>query len=227
MKKFLVKNVVSMIFVALIFFTSVLYFRVFEVRAVEKNGYTIVLDAGHGARDGGSVGVNGTIEKEINLEYVLALKEKLVKNGFNVVLTREDDNPLYSEFDKSKKIGDMNKRMEIIKKSNPSLVVSIHMNSFSDSSVKGATCYYKIDDEASKSCAGVIQKSLQAYCDAKTKEAKGGDFFLLNCSYYTSVLIECGYLSNSDEEKLLNSDSYKEKIVNAIYSGILLYYGKC
>lgn len=225
MKKFFIKNFVSMVFVALIFFTSMLYFQVFEVRAVEKNGYTIVLDAGHGARDGGSVGVNGTVEKEINLEYVLMLKEKLVNNGFNVVLTREDDNPLYSEFDKNKKLGDMNKRMEIIKKSNPSLVVSLHMNSFRDCSVSGALCYYKTDDEASNKCANLMQKCLIEYCDAKVKEAKGGDFFMLNCSYYTSVLIECGYLSNPEEEKLLNSKEYKEKIVNAIYSGILLYFG--
>ena len=107
------------------------------------NGITIVLDAGHGGRDGGSVGINGTIEKEINLDYVLALKDKLVQSGYRVVLTRKNDDGLYSPLAKNKKQDDMNKRMKIIKQANPNLVISLHMNSFSDSSVSGAMTYFR------------------------------------------------------------------------------------
>ena len=225
MKKWLFKNFTITMFVLIIFCVSFLYYHIINVQVFKDNGYVIVLDAGHGARDGGSVGVSGTVEKDINLEYVLTLKKKLVEKGFRVVLTRENDNPLYSELATNKKVSDMNKRMEIIKKANPNLVISIHMNSFQDKSVKGATCYYKIDDEASKSCASLIQQSLKTYSDAKTKEAKGGDFFMLNCSYYTSVLVECGFLSNPEEEAMLNSEEYKNKIIDSIYAGILLYFG--
>jgi len=119
----------------------------------------------------------------------------------------------------------MNARMQIIKKANPSLVISIHMNSFSDASVRGANSYYKVDDEASKRCADLIQASLNKYCNARNKLSKEGDYFMLNCSYYTSVLIECGFLSNIEEETLLNTNEYKDKLTNAIYSGILLYFG--
>ena len=78
------------------------------------NGVTIVIDAGHGGRDGGSVGVNGTIEKEINLVYAKALKEKLVSSGFRVELTRKTDDGLYSEFASNKKMSDMRARFNII-----------------------------------------------------------------------------------------------------------------
>jgi len=153
------------------------------------------------------------------------LKEKLIASNFNVVLTRANDDGLYSEFAKNKKVSDMNARMQIIKKANPSLVISIHMNSFSDSSVRGANCYYKVDDEASKNCADLIQKSLKTYCDAKNTLSKEGDYFMLNCSYYTSVLIECGFISNPEEEKLLNTEEYKNKMIDAIFNGVILYYG--
>ena len=225
MKRFLVKYKFFVVVVILFCIASSAFSGIVNIQASKANGITIVLDAGHGGRDGGSIGVNGTIEKEINLEYVLALKDKLVDSGFCVVLTRNSDEGLYSEMAKNKKVSDMNARMQIIRKANPNLVVSLHMNSFADSSVAGANCYYKIDDDASKYCADLIQGCLKTYCGAKNNLSKEGDYFMLNCSYYTSVLIECGFLSNPNEENLLNTKTYKDKIVNAIYSGILLYFG--
>lgn len=204
---------------------SFFYSSVVALSVSKFNGYTIVLDAGHGGRDGGSVGVNGTIEKEINLEYVMLLKEKLVENGYKVILTRKNDDGLYSEFAKNKKTSDMNERFKIIKKANPNLVVSIHMNSFSSPTAKGAMTYYRIGDEASKKCADLVQKSLSTFCGARNTFGKVGDYYMLNCSYYTAILIECGFISNPEEERLLNSKDYKNKMVEAIYKGILLYLG--
>jgi N-acetylmuramoyl-L-alanine amidase len=189
------------------------------------NGIKIVLDAGHGGRDGGSVGVNGTIEKNINLEYTLELKDKLIENGYMVELTRKDDSGLYSSFDKNKKQSDMNNRFKIIKRTNPNLVISIHMNSYTSSLVKGASTYYRKGDESGKQCADLIQKSLYKNCGARIQEAKVGDYYMLNCSYYTAVLIECGFLSNPEEERLLNDEKHKKKIIDAIFNGILLYFG--
>jgi len=201
-------------------------FNVVKLCAKKYTDVCIVLDAGHGGRDGGCVGINGSIEKELNLKYVLTLKEKLVDYGYKVVLTRKSDEGLYSPFAENKKLSDMNRRMEIIKEANPSLVISIHMNSFSDNSVCGANSFYKIDDEASIKCANLIQSSLHNYCGVRSKEAKKGDYFMLNCSYYTSVLIECGFLSNVEEENKLNSDEYSDKFTDAIAKGLLLYFGK-
>ena len=225
MKKFLLKTkgIIAVILVFVIL--SFVYAEIVKKVGLNYNGITIVLDAGHGGRDGGSVGTNGTIEKNINLEYVLILKNKLTDCGYKVVLTRKDDAGLYSPLAENKKISDMNKRMEIIKKANPNLVISIHMNSFNDSSVNGATTYHKIDDEASIICATLIQKSLMTYCHAKNSLSKDGDYFMLNCSYYTSVLIECGFLSNPEEEKMLNTDEYRKKFADAVCRGVLLYFG--
>lgn len=225
MKKCLSKYKFFIVTILCFILFSYVYFSIVSHSVSKFNGITIVLDAGHGGRDGGSVGVNGTIEKEINLKYVLALKNKLVENGFKVILTRKNDDGLYSAFDKNKKQSDMNERFKIIKKANPNLVVSIHMNSFVDSSAKGATTYYRKDDNASKVCADLIQKSLKTYCNAKYENSKVGDFYMLNCSYYTAVLIECGFISNPEEERHLNTEEYKNKMINAIYSGILLYFG--
>lgn len=190
-----------------------------------KAKYTVVLDAGHGGVDGGAVGVNGTVEKTINLEYVKIMKEKLEARGFRVYLIRANDDGLYSVFDKNKKSSDMKKRIALIKKYNPNLVLSVHMNSYKDPSVKGVFTYYRKGDEQGKECANLIQKTIKKYCDVKQEYAKVGDYYILNESYYTSVLIECGFLSNPQEEKLLNDDVYKNKITDAICDAVLLYSG--
>ncbi len=225
MKKTLFTIRLGVSVVLLMVIITMFYAKLVAVRVESFNGITIVLDAGHGGRDGGSIGVNGTIEKEINLDYVLSLKNKLVENGYKVVLTRKNDDGLYSEFAKNKKTSDMNARLNIIREANPNLVISIHMNSFSNPTAKGATTYFRKDDSSGKQCADLIQKSLNKYCGAKTVKGKVGDYYILNCSYYSAVLIECGFLSNPEEETMLNSEDYKEKILNAIYNGILLYFG--
>ncbi len=216
--------IIILILISIIFLSSV-YSGIVSYRVSKLNGYTIVLDAGHGGRDGGSVGKNGTIEKEINLKYVLSLKNKLVAKGYKIVLTRETDEGLYNAFASNKKISDMNKRMEIIKEANPNLVISIHMNSFQDASAKGAMTYYRIDDEASKHVGDLIQKSLNKYCGARFENSKVGDYFMVNCSYYTSILIECGFISNPDEERKLNSEEYQDRFTEAVAKGVMLYFG--
>lgn len=206
---------------------SSIYFQIAKETSNKFNGVTIVLDAGHGGRDGGCVGALGSVEKELNLKYVLSLKDKLVKFGYKIVLTRTNDDGLYSPTATNKKISDMNSRMEIIKKTNPNLVISVHMNSFNDKSARGANCFYKVDDEASLNCANLIQKSLHKNCGALNSKAKKGDYFMLNCSYYTSVLIECGFLSNLEEEKKLNDDKYLDNFTESVANAIMLYFGKC
>ena len=213
------------IFVLIMFVLSIGFSQIVAYSVSNYNGITIVIDAGHGGRDGGSVGVNGTIEKEINLKYALTLKEKLVDSGYRVELTRRTDDGLYSETALNKKMSDMRARFNIIQKTNPNLVISIHMNSFNSPTARGAITYYRNGDEASKRCADLVQASLNIYCEAPSAQGKVGDYYILNCSYYTSILIECGFISNPEEERLLNTDSYREKFIDAVYSGILLYFG--
>ena len=212
--------------VLLIVLLSFVFSGIASYAASKFNGIAIVLDAGHGGRDGGSVGANGTIEKQINLAYTLALKEKFVKAGYHVYLTRKTDDGLYSELATNKKLSDMKARFDIIKKANPNLVISIHMNSFKNKSAHGASTYYRKGDKASQNAADLIQQSISTYCDASYKQGKVGDYYILNCSYYTSVLVECGFISNPEEEKLLNTAEYKDQFTTAIFKGVLLYFGQ-
>ena len=225
MKKIVKSAIIYVVIIVLFSVISFAFTGFSKTTLSNYNGYTIVIDAGHGGRDGGCVGLNGSVEKELNLKYTLRLKEKLTKLGYRIVLTRNNDDGLYSPLASNKKLSDMNARMEKIKKVNPNLVVSIHMNSFADRTVKGANCFYKIDDKASESCANLIQKSLHKYCDVPSEVAKKGDYFMLNCSYYTSVLIECGFLSNEEEENKLNSEEYLDIFTDSVANGILLYFG--
>lgn len=223
--RFFKRNSCIILFVLIMFLLTFAFSHIVAVSASGYNGITIVLDAGHGGRDGGSVGVNGTIEKEINLRYTLALKEKLVSAGYRVELTRKTDDGLYLESAKNKKMSDLNARMEIIKRANPNLVISIHMNSFSSQSAHGASTYYRSGDESGQIVSDLIQQSLNTYLGAPSTKGKVGDYYILNESYYTAVLIECGFLSNPEEEHLLNTDEYLEKFVDAVYNAILLYFG--
>lgn len=187
--------------------------------------YTIVIDAGHGARDGGCVGVTGSIEKDLNLEYAKTLKTLLETKNIKVIMTRTSDDELYDENASNKKLSEMKTRATLIKNNEPDLVISIHMNSFPLKSVSGAKTFYRADNEKSKVVADNIQKSMHFYCNVKSKTSATGDYYILNCTDYTSVLIECGYLSNPEEEQKLLTKEYRNKLMHSVYSGILLSFG--
>lgn len=190
-----------------------------------NNKPTIVIDAGHGGIDGGSKGINTNItEKELNLEYAIALKELCETSGMNVIMTRTNDNGLYDIFSSNKKKDDMLERKRIIEKSGAEIVVSIHMNSFALKSCRGAQVFYKDGDEKSLSLASSIQECFVSSISGARNNADKGDYYILNCSDATSVIVECGFLSNPEEESLLLSESHKQKICYAILCGILNYF---
>jgi N-acetylmuramoyl-L-alanine amidase len=186
---------------------------------------TIVIDAGHGGRDPGKVGVNNTLEKDLNLKVALKLKSLLEQNDYNVVMTRTDDSGLYSESDSNKKVSDMRKRVEIINSSNAALAISIHQNSFTMEEIRGAQVFYYSTSEAGKEYANILQEQLKKTInDGNKRQAKGNDaYYMLKKAQVPIVIIEGGYLSNNKEAQLLNTEEYQEKMAWAIHLGIINY----
>lgn len=185
----------------------------------------IVLDAGHGGVDGGVSGVTTKInESEINLAITKKLEKLLVDGGFDVVLTRSTDAGLYGLATSNLKKKDMQKRKEIIEKANPTLVVSIHQNNYSLSSRRGGQVFYKKGDVNAKLLAESVQDNFNLfYSDLKGYNVLTGDYYILNCTDYPSVIAECGFLSNEKDEKILTSEKGQEEIAYALFKGIVQY----
>ncbi|MCD8365405.1 MAG: N-acetylmuramoyl-L-alanine amidase [Clostridiales bacterium] len=185
----------------------------------------VVIDPGHGADDPGKVGVSGTNEKDLNLEIALRLRDYLAGQGIRVVMTREEDVSLAEDGATSVKVSDLKKRVEIIEKAGAVLAVSIHQNSYTDDSVSGAQVFYYGDSVQGELLAGMLQKSLIEYLDpSNTRKAKSNEsYYILKKTSVPTVIVECGFLSNPEEEALLNEEEYQEKIVAAIYEGIAEY----
>lgn len=203
----------------------VIYFTAIRPTFQPKPQYTIVIDAGHGGRDGGAVGkTTETTESYLNLQFSLKLKSVCEEYGFKVVLTRKDMNGLYSAFASNKKRSEMEKRMEIIESANPDLVVSIHMNSFSNSSARGAQVFYAENFPENEEFAQTVQDALNEKIPNAKKTAKSSDFYVINTTSKPSILVECGFLSNPEEERLLVSEEYQEDFCYVLFYGILSYF---
>jgi N-acetylmuramoyl-L-alanine amidase len=196
-----------------------------KASATPKPIYSIVIDAGHGGRDGGAVGINtGINESELNLKYAKTLEKLCGEFGIGVTMTRKDMNGLYEETASNKKKSEMEKRKSIINNSGADIMVSLHMNSFPLSSCSGAHVYYKQGSENGYNLAKSVQKSLcQSFDNAKDFVSEG-DFFVLNTSTMPSILVECGFLSSPTEEAKLVSDDYCEKFCYSLLAGILSYF---
>lgn len=186
---------------------------------------TVVIDAGHGGFDPGKVGVNGELEKDVNLAISKKIKQFLEQNDCNVVMTRPDENGLYSEGDRNRKSTDMKKRVEIINSCNPTVAVSIHQNSFSQESSKGAQVFYHNQSEEGKIFAELMQEQIkQTINDGNHRKAKANqNYYMLKKTNCPIIIIECGFLSNYEEAKKLMDDTYQEKMAWAIHLGILNY----
>jgi N-acetylmuramoyl-L-alanine amidase len=178
----------------------------------------ILVDAGHGGFDAGAESINGVEEDDLNLTVAKLVQEGLDKAGCDVVMTRETGEAL----GKTKR-KDMEKRADYLSRDDISIVVSIHMNKFTDPSVSGPMAYYmKGSDPGQKLAEYVINE----ICDSigRTRRfANPGDYFVLRETSAPSVLVECGFLSNPDDEKLLQDPAHQQKLADGIVKGITEY----
>jgi len=190
-----------------------------------KLGITVVLDAGHGGIDPGSIGKTTKItEAELNLIITKKLEQLLTSSGIDTILTRKDENGLYGIYSKDYKIKDMKARKEIIQNSKASLMVSIHMNSFTDRSLRGAQVFYSEINEQTEKLALSVQNAFKLDLPQSDKGIAIGDYYILKCApAIPSILCECGYLSNSEDEQLLTSHEYQNTLAYSIYKGIIAY----
>lgn len=187
----------------------------------------IAIDPGHGGIDRGASGkVTGVHEDDLNLAVSQLLAKKFMLAGADVLMTRTSADVVYGDEGNTLKRRDMNHREKIIQEQDPHVMVSIHMNTYPNSKFKGAQTFYDKDNEEGQKLAQSIQQALRDGLPGKnTREIKPGDYFVLKITEKPSALVECGFLSNPDEEKLLSDPDYQQKIADCIYKGICDYLG--
>ena len=189
----------------------------------------IILDAGHGGYDGGTVACDGTLEKDINLSIVRKLDALFRAAGVQTVLTRANDNSIHDPQITSirkQKISDIHNRLKIMEQTDNSLFISIHQNHFGQSKYKGTQAFYSGNDPQSKRLAQSVQDAVVQSIQPdnhRTIKKSGTEIYLLYHAVRPAVMVECGFLSNPEETALLHTDDYQKKIAMAIYKGVLQF----
>lgn len=199
-----------------------------ETESAGIEGLKVVVDPGHGDTDVGTIGVStGRYEKEVNLEIGLKLKEALEKEGVTVVMTRESDEPIAAadETDIAKrKEADMQKREQIITEAKADMYIGVHQNSFESAEACGPQIFYYTDSSAGKQLAQCIQQAMNDALEIREpRKVNFGRYRLLKPGGQPSVTVECGFFTNPEEEKKLQTDDYQDKVVAAIVDGIKYY----
>lgn len=190
--------------------------------SVPSKNFIVVIDPGHGGTDPGSIGYKTKVhEDKLNLQMSKLLKSKLELAGINVVMTRETDDALIEGRGRQWKRDEMKARRELITKTRPNMVISLHQNSFTNHTLRGAQVFYDKKSETSKIIAECIQEQFKLNLDKSIKAPSPGDYYMLKCSPAPSVIVECGFLSHPEEEKLLQTSDYQNKIIDSIYRGIV------
>ncbi len=219
----------GILFLVLLCVVSFLIAKLFhpKVKDVQaENVPCIVIDAGHGAPDGGAEGrESGVLEKDLNLQIAKLLSEELTSAGERVLMTREDDRGLYeteSASIREKKREDMKKRAALAGAEGNLCLVSIHMNHFSDARYSGPQVFYYTGSEEGQRLAESIRaaflEEIGPHCTREVKPTS--DLYLLRESEIPAVIVECGFLSNTEEEALLCDAAYQGKLARAICLGI-------
>lgn len=180
----------------------------------------IVIDAGHGGFDGGAVGrYTGVKEDGINLAVAKLLKIQFRKEGYSVIMTRSDGNALGDTKD-----ADMAKRRSIIDESNADIVISVHMNKYGDPAVHGPQVFYFSESAEGEALAKLIQEQMnKALSPPRPRMHKSENYFILRSGSCPCVIVECGFLSNEREERLLQTESYQLQCAKAIFEGAKAY----
>lgn len=190
-----------------------------------SNEPCVIIDAGHGGDDPGKVGINGALEKDLNLEIAKLVKKYLEADDIKVIMTREDDGGLYEAHASNKKVQDMKERIKVIEENSPLVTVSIHQNSYPEEYVHGAQVFYYTNSIEGKKLADKIQNRLVTGLDTENKrQIKANDsYYLLKKTKSPIVIVECGFLSNQKEAEKLSSKDYQEELAWEIHLGIIQY----
>lgn len=200
----------------------------FHADFFEKKG-TIVVDAGHGGEDGGTIGVGGVLEKDINLAIALELEKLLLQNNFQVIMIRESDTSVGDQnlgTISERKRSDTKSRLRMVEEAGDCILISIHQNHFTQSKYSGAQVFYSPNCPESAELAEAIRQNIVSSLQPENKrENKPADnnIYLLHKSYVPSVLVECGFLSNPGETERLCNENYQKEISIAIYNGLIDY----
>ena len=185
----------------------------------------IILDAGHGGEDGGATGVNGVLEKELNLSITRTLADLLRAAGYAVVETRTEDRLLCAEDTPKghRKAGDLQNRLKYTEEYPNSVFISLHMNTFPNDSCRGTQVWYSQNDESSLSIAQAVQNKIKAELQPSNHrkvKAATSSIYLLRHAKTPAILVECGFLSTPDECEALTSDTYRKVLALVIFSAI-------
>lgn len=203
--------------------------KIVPVVSLPVSNKTIVLDAGHGVPDEGAQSSNGTTEAQTNLKITLKVQKLLEQSGATVVLTRSDENAIY-DLDKStlreKKISDIHNRVKIGNESSADIFVSIHLNKIPQEQYWGWQCFYRQNDKQSTKLAKSLQQNLNDAIEKENKRVamKIDNVYIMKHVEIPISIVECGFLSNKEEEKMLLTDEYQDKLAWGIYNGIMDYF---
>lgn len=234
-----IKIVIAIITAFLIILSAMLYLTFMansSAAETSSNSFmrkTIIVDAGHGGDDGGAIGIDGTVEKDINLDIALKLEKILKFYGFNVIMTRTEDVMTCDDgLDslRKRKVSDIHNRFDLMRKNPDAVFISVHQNKFEDTSQHGTQVFYSGNNEKSKVLAEAIQTSITSAVQPENgrvvKKSDSG-IYLLYHAEIPAVLVECGFISNPDEVKKLKDESYRMKLAILIADGLLKYLRNC
>lgn len=223
---------VGTIFITIAMIKNVSQNEVEVFNVTSEPTYAIVIDAGHGEPDGGAASKGGVAEAGLNLEIALKLQETLDALGYKVIMTRTTEQNI-ADSDKQSpirkmKVSDINNRIQIVNQSNADMLISIHMNNFQDSKYYGWQTFYKKNSDVSKMIAENIQLGISNNIERKNDRVALpiSDIKLIDKSEIPAVIVECGFLSNAEDLRLLLTDEYKQQIAYGIVEGIEACYSQ-
>ena len=216
------KKCKSIVLVVLCLF--VFSIQIISAQSLPLQDTIIMVDAGHGGRDSGTY-YGDILEKDINLEIAKKLEKELTKYGTIVYMTRKRDVDLSSIYDSAKKRGDLYRRLLLIKEKKCDLYISIHINWYDDNTLRGAEVLYNSINKENKVLAQSIMNRFKKELDSN-RNIKTTDLYMYRNTTTPGVLVECGYLSNPTERKLLQKEEYQKRLAKTITKGIIDFMKK-
>jgi len=189
----------------------------------------VIIDAGHGLPDGGAVGENGVTEEEINLKIAMKIQTLLEQSGSTVIITRSDEkgiSDMSANTIREKHRSDLKNRVKIGNESSADIFVSIHLNKIPQENYSGWQAFYKNNDESSKKLANNIQKKLNETIQKENNReiSKISGIYIVDNIEIPITIVECGFLSNTEERNKLQEDEYQNKLAWGIYTGIIEHF---